>query len=431
MDNSASSKSQVGTGMPPVTDGPAPETVEAEDELEEKSLEEVVPTNTNEEAKAIEGSNEIDGGAVIDISRVTRVGLVTFSALYTVFYSGGIFGFGPMQLMLEEDGAYESKCSPEENLPCDEQTLTLTRLMFVATIMAAASPLLGYLADRVGAFALMKVLSAFSIAGIAFAMIASATQLDWLLYVAFSFLGLSFYSGSVMTVQTGLVMGGGDAQRRVIALLNTLIDAGSLAYFIIYLIQDATGASFLAIMGGYLGGAIVCFGGAIFFWYKVVLATEAVLQEADLPELEKTIERTERMETSASVIQNGDDIDIDPEKPASDRRQEFADTKVPWMHSTQGNSEDDDRAMDYVLIRSRDPWAQLKSRQYVLVSVFFVIHTARINYTMATSRGFLGSLGDDEYDNRYLLMFTAFASISIIGLPFLDPILARYGPSAL
>jgi hypothetical protein len=46
---------------------------------------------------------------------------------------------------------------------------------------------------------------------------------------------------------------------------------------------------------------------------------------------------------------------------------------------------------------------------------------------MATSRGWLGSLGDDEYDNKYLLIFTGLSALSIVGLPFLDPIIGRYG----
>ena len=46
---------------------------------------------------------------------------------------------------------------------------------------------------------------------------------------------------------------------------------------------------------------------------------------------------------------------------------------------------------------------------------------------MATSRGWLGSLGDDEYDNKYLLIFTGLSAVSIVGLPFLDPLIGRCG----
>ena len=309
--------------------------------------------------------DEID--IVITVS--TRIGLVLFSALYTVLYSGAIFGWGPMQLMLEDDGAFANKCSTttdeddDEEYPCDQQTILLTQVFFVATLMSLFSPLLGYLSDRIGALFLMQLLTVFTLLGIAIAMVGSATETYQLLYVGFSFLGLAFFSSCVMTVKTGLVMGGGASQRRVISLLNTLIDAGTLAFFLLRLIQEKFDATFLAMMGGYLGGAVFCFGGAIYFWYKVVKATEAVLEGVEKtpsgvePTMEATT-RTARVSTMSVTYKQG--IDDEEEKDESendnpvsfqvDPRKQFAASKV-----TSSPEEEDDGSSSYILIRKRKP----------------------------------------------------------------------------
>ena len=319
-----------------------------------------------------EEQDEID--IVITVS--TRIGLVIFSALYTVLYSGAIFGWGPMQLMLEDDGAFENKCSTtneDGEYPCDQQTILLTQVFFVATLMSLFSPLLGYLSDRIGALFLMQLLTVFTLLGIAIVMIGSATETYQLLYVGFSFLGLAFFSSCVMTVKTGLVMGGGASQRRVISLLNTLIDAGTLAFFLLRLIQEKVDATFLAMMGGYLGGAVFCFGGAIYFWYKVVKATEAVLEgvEKTPSGMEPTMEattRTARVSTMSVTYKQG--IDDEEEKDESendnpvsfqvDPRKQFAASKV-----TSSPEEEDDGSGSYILIRKRKPCKSIH------VSLFF------------------------------------------------------------
>ena len=43
-----------------------------------------------------------------------RYGLVIFASLYTFFVFGAFFGWGPMQLMLEENGNFASLCTPKE-----------------------------------------------------------------------------------------------------------------------------------------------------------------------------------------------------------------------------------------------------------------------------------------------------------------------------
>ena len=41
--------------------------------------------------------------------------LMLFSALYTFLFAGGLWGWGPMQLMLEENGSFHYLCDDEQN----------------------------------------------------------------------------------------------------------------------------------------------------------------------------------------------------------------------------------------------------------------------------------------------------------------------------
>jgi hypothetical protein len=47
--------------------------------------------------------------------RHQKMGLLVFSLLYIPLFAGAFFGFGPMQIMLEESGAYASLCDDADD----------------------------------------------------------------------------------------------------------------------------------------------------------------------------------------------------------------------------------------------------------------------------------------------------------------------------
>jgi nitrate/nitrite transporter NarK len=162
-----------------------------------------------------------------------QIGLVVFTALYTTFFAGAFFGWGPMQLMLEENGVFAFKSDDDEELPCDAQTLSLLNVQLIALLMPLlGAPILGHISDCYGAQRLMQILATTGCLAIALIMLASTTNVDQLYYPAYSLIGITFVFTSIIIVHTGLVFRGA-AQRRVISLLNGLIDAGSITYLIL------------------------------------------------------------------------------------------------------------------------------------------------------------------------------------------------------
>ena len=84
----------------------------------------------------------------------------------------------------------------------------------------------------------------------------------------------------------------------------------------------------------------------------------------------------------------------------------------------------------YVLIASRPALDQLRSSQFLTLAAFFAFHHSRNTWTLTTSRDFLAYLGDDETGNKYLAIFTLLTPASVLGLPFVDKIVHKFGFAA-
>ena len=79
------------------------------------------------------------------------------------------------------------------------------------------------------------------------------------------------------------------------------------------------------------------------------------------------------------------------------------------------------------MIADRPPKKQFLSSNYISLAIFFAFHQSRNIWILTTTRDFLAYLGDDETGNRYLKIFTLLTPASVLGLPFVDIILQRFG----
>lgn len=124
-----------------------------------------------------------------NVKRRHRYCLLTFSFLYTFLFSGAFFGWGPMQLLLEENGSFASKCTVQEQERgeiCPSQSAALVRIHFVATISQIVSPLLGEVVDRYGPTFLSYLMGICACTGVSL-LIAAAQSPDteWLVFASF------------------------------------------------------------------------------------------------------------------------------------------------------------------------------------------------------------------------------------------------------
>lgn len=156
--------------------------------------------------------------------------LLFFAFTSTFLYSGAYYGWGPMQLLLEESGFFHEKCGdvPAEEI-CEEQTAALLNVRFVSQLTILASPLIGKLSDSKGPQYVAYFLAAMVFAGLVLIIVASLLKAYWMTYLAFSCLALAAWSGGLLTVQTGLIFQG-KLRSRVISGLNACYDAGAMTY---------------------------------------------------------------------------------------------------------------------------------------------------------------------------------------------------------
>ena len=381
---------------------------------------------------------------------VYRTGLLIFSSLYTFLFAGAFFGYGPMILLLQEDAAFLWKCT-EDTLDgssppsCPDQESSLLNVHFVATLTQMLTPFVGHLCDTKGPFALMFYTAFTAVLGVGGLILSRALPLDQLLYPSFCFLAMNAFATSVMIVVTGGIYGedqnetiaqqppleqsaddgvhptvendekstrsdkssidnkvkedlssssssGNKGTSRVIGLLNNLFDAGSVTYLILWKIQEFTQTSMQTIIWGYLGMAFFTFGGSLFFWKLILTANkhrDANNQDAALINKNKP--------DAANLLQSDETPNDDQE--SNSRNQEPVDDE--------------------------EDWKSLRSVPYLWLVAFFAFHIARNVFMLTSAEPFLKGLGDD--DNKYITIFSVIMPASILGFPFVDCALTRYG----
>ncbi|KAG7363740.1 hypothetical protein IV203_027101 [Nitzschia inconspicua] len=382
-----------------------------------------------------------------------RIGLCVFATLYTFLFVGALFGWGPMQRMLESSGAFGQTCLPEEPKPCPKQSTTIIQINFVAITTNTLTPFMGQAIDIWGAPAVatyfMSPCAVLGSAIVAYTAHANSPSSDHWYFVGFSFLGLATFCGSLLSVQVGLYFGG-TLQVRIIMLLNALFDAGSVTYLFLWYMMERFDVGFETVCLGYFVLALVCYGGGIVFWNTATpvssdnndnkLADETTpmleitssegLMDIDHPHhhhhhkhFSKQEVRESLREFQAAHMENPQEIRATmlSYRGGADGHSLRASLSSP----ASGEKTTDSASPSYVLIADRSPKDQILSWPYVMLTFFFSINMVSCNWSLATAADFLASLGDDN--GTYLSLFTIMQPASVFALPLVDATVHKFG----
>lgn len=301
---------------------------------------------------------------------------------------------------------------------------------------------------------------------------------DRVLFVANSFLAMAVWMGGQLTVQTGLYFAG-HTKSRVIFLLNSLFDGGSITYLFLWWLAQTFSLSLTAVASGYFVCGIAVVGIGLYFWFAAVPemdndkymtygGSSKLEAEADSSDVEPPIttasdnepseENQSAVEPSGPRLRDEDErqsmnddggdtgarssASLAPPTTASDAPDEqtsnsgdLGDRRVSFHESIvtreyQANSGEviqESNQSEYVLVADRTTREQLLSTPYLLLCLFFSLHVTMNMWTLATMRDYLAYLGDDELDNRYLTIFTLLLPASIVSVPLVDVIVLRLG----
>lgn len=391
-------------------------------------------------------SKEKDGSAL------ARYALCLFSSLYTFAFVGALFGWGPMQRMLEGSGAFSYMCPSSSTVACSVQSQTIVNIGFMAVTFSIVTPLIGHAIDHYGAATVAYGMSTCGIVGSGLIVVAAATQTSWLYWICFALLALTTFSGSLLSVQVGLFFHG-HTQVRVIMWLNALFDAGSVTYLLLWMIEGYLGANFAVVALVYFGVAILLFVPASYFW-TITVPQDLQQHEHFAPgETESfhtadgvhpdTADEVARSETTAQSLQESlrlfMESKMDPSilKDVVDSRRGSLrppggsvaiSSSVPLKVIYGAIPETDDSGErdngEDVLVAERSAKEQLFSGPFISLTVFFAISMISCTWSLMTAADFLASLGDD---GTYLKIFTLMQPASILCLPLVDAIVRFFG----
>ena len=350
-----------------------------------------------------------------------------------------------MQLLLEENGSFSSKCTIEEQeagVICPSQSLALVNVQFFGQISQVTSPLLGQFVDHFGARALAYFMTACVWAGLALFLIATIS-IDELLYPAYVLLGQATWMGAILGLHTGMMFEG-QTRSRVIFGLNSMFDAGSVTYLGLWAIGEGTGVSLTQIIGGYLALSVVLFGAGCYFW---AVAEPVVAKDSTQNEPTDTLQEYKESNTLAATPQatietpeEESKVDVNVDQTLTESEAMGGHNSADAHHAENAASQASETSREildptqyehlsdaYIPLARRSSWAQLTSPTFILISLFFTIHATSNQWMITTTRDFLAFLGDDEIGNKYTLIFSLMMPVSLVALPFTDAVLRNYG----
>jgi hypothetical protein len=365
----------------------------------------------------------------------------------TFFYVGAIFGYGPFQLMLEHHGTFDWKCSSTatHGSVCPAQTSALLRVHFVALTTQAAAPLIGYMVDRYGNLLLVRYMMGNLLFGlvvmiaIAASPSSSAEVVDRFWYVGFTLLAQSTFAGAILSVQTGLYFLG-RMRHRVITILNALFDAGGVTYFMLYYLGRGIWPNkdpLVPVLSLYLGFGALLSAVLYFAWTVAIPETQGKETQVSLTLPPDTEPGVEVDDSEAGSREDVGGLEVGTNRSLADTvphgcRISNSDSvhdegPIPGTDPPIVDSSREQRNPDREFISDGTAREQLLSLPFILLLAFFSIHTSANQYNLTTQRDFLAYMGDDDYDNKYLSIFTFLLPVSVAGIPLVDIVIHHFG----
>ena len=384
--------------------------------------------------------------------RQIKVALFICTMVAIFGYMGAGFGWGHLQLLLEDAGAFSSRCTSEERaekIICPEQAATLVSIPFYAQLVEITSPLLGHISDHYGPKTLALCMTVTIWTGLSLWLIAIQEEVFELLYPGFILFSFATMMGSLLMIPVGSVFHDQKTTSRIVFVLNNAFDAGSITFLIMWGIREVTGWSLMVLMGGYTGFAVLLFGTITYLWFIVsnddAITTKKAPPMHDNEATSITIKTAEPSDgtllvasTTTTPTASAKELGVAVEDgglkqrnhDANDEREEEEKEEEEQEEEQQQKEDNEEPAKEtYVAVCDRTPRQQLMSGPFLLLMGFFTIHVLGNRWILVTTREFLAFLGDDELNNRYLFIFTILAPASLVAVPIMYTIVNIFGYS--
>eukprot|EP00934_Nitzschia_sp_Nitz4_P002240 Nitzschia sp. Nitz4//scaffold85_size83877//51426//52928//NITZ4_005235-RA/size83877-processed-gene-0.125-mRNA-1//1//CDS//3329559155//2240//frame0 len=323
------------------------------------------------------------------------------------FFSGIIFGWAPLELMLLQEGQYSYLCdelvknvtaseeTPDHAALCHEQVNALAGLFTVGQFCINFFSLFGGFAlDYFSKSVLLTGSGILHIAGLTLLGISDTTTdvpRDFF-YISFVMLAISGSMTMLSAFPASFLLR--KYQAGLLAGMSCMFDASAIVFSAMKAVQDQWGLTRRQILLGYAGWAALIYISLVACWIR--------LERANWQE----------------VVDDEDTLTVQQDPPVVDQEAVTEEDKGDVVQENQEGLSDPNYLAHIRYIQSLTVVDQLKSFDFGFIILFTIVHMLQANYYIMTVDGFLLSLGDSTA--FYATLFGWALPFGVFFVPFIE-----------
>jgi LAT3 family solute carrier family 43 protein 3 len=328
----------------------------------------------------------------------------------TFFFSGIIFGWAPLELILLREGQYGGLCTGQSGgvgintafeadadltllatgAPlCSEQTNSLAGMFTIGQFfLNFFSFFVGMALDYLPKSILLSMCAVLEIVGLVLLGLSETTgdvQRDYF-YISYSLLAIGGSATMLSAFPASFLLK--SYQAALLASISCLFDASSIIFYFVKMLQDKLGWERKEMLFMYTFWAVLVYVPLIFCWTILEKRNwEQVLEEEDAAE--EVAAKNRDLDGTVSTLSDDYLPSNDPNFLAHVKR-----------------------------IQNMTIFAQMKTTDFAFTMFFVAAHMLQCNYYVMAVDAFLLSLGDD--DAKYASIFSWALPCGIFFVPFIE-----------
>ncbi|TMW63176.1 hypothetical protein Poli38472_002117 [Pythium oligandrum] len=348
-----------------------------------------------------------------------RLALVAVTLVVDLFFTGVVFGWAPLLLMLLDENQYSELCSENEvATPCVAQENRLNLMFALAAVTANAASLpVGVFLDRYGPKATTAVAGVVEI--VALVLLAFADSRTFDVFVP-AYMLLAF--GGSLTMMASypvsfLVM---SHQTAILAAISCLFDGSSVVFVTLYSIQSLFRLSRQTLFIGFACLAVVLYVLFFILWHlnERALRPSASTAERDRLHTEEDLSCSSPVsEKAAKLLLKSHYVDYGTLNEAH-----LVDEYDPEeIHELYRSGLIESKLAEVPVLD------QLRTFEFVFILLFASCHVLRTNVFIGTANKLLANYGDASHDFLYTKIFSLVLPLGFVFVPAIDYIVEQRG----
>ena len=341
--------------------------------------------------------------------------LLTFILMACFCFTGIIFGYAPLLLMLEKEGVYDELCKPGESRPCIAQqerfNLCFTLACFILSFLSLPA---GIFLDKFGPRYTMMFSSVFVFIGLLGFAYADSKHFDVFLP---SFISLA--SGGIMIMMSSFPVSFllPEYQAGILASISCLFDASSLIFSIFLQLNIHFQFTRKQLFIGYAFLSLFILLPPIVLWVEM---EKLILHKKD------NDDNHNNDFNKGKVDENNDNYNSITEKI---HFQDMDDLQLNDVADDGNNNNNNITSIknEFIPVHQRNFFGQIKSFEFLFVMLFASMQMLKANTYLGCVVELLDSYGDAASKHYYSKVFSFVLPAGIVCVPLIDRSIHYFG----